>query len=467
MLYPSEEALSTEAGSRLATLSDHTELGSGFAIAMRDLELRGAGDLLGDEQSGHVAAIGFELYVSLLDDAVEQLRAERRGRARTRRPCGSTSTSTPTCRPTTSRSRRRRSTSTAASPGARRAGRPARAARRAARPLRAGARAGREPVRAPARADRARRRRGAHRRGPRRTALDHPARARRGDRRPAARANPRGDVRAAHKTLSLRVPDEPQRRLAAVLGLTEALTPRWPTSRSPPRLELSQPLGAGRYAARFVSPQGKRASRTPLLRAARARRARPPQAGGAGLVRALRRRIADRRRRRPGPRRAERPRGRHRGDRGRAGRHDHERGLRPLPRADRRPPGPARGAAPRRPAVRAARRRRRLRPDALALGARRGRGARDRGHRSRDRRGARAPSSTSSSAPRAGVREVPRPIRLHAGGGATSASRCSWSPTGSSRRSCRRSRRSPRTSSARTTTRTSPSSSSPRRATSA
>src|SRR3712207_1428946 len=75
LLYPSEEALSREAGQRLATLSDHTELGSGFAIAMRDLELRGAGDLLGDEQSGHVAAIGFELYVSLLEEAVEALRA--------------------------------------------------------------------------------------------------------------------------------------------------------------------------------------------------------------------------------------------------------------------------------------------------------------------------------------------------------------------------------------------------------
>jgi transcription-repair coupling factor (superfamily II helicase) len=74
LLYPSEAALTPEAGSRLATLSDHTELGSGFAIAMRDLELRGAGDLLGDEQSGHVAAVGFELYVSLLDDAVEALR---------------------------------------------------------------------------------------------------------------------------------------------------------------------------------------------------------------------------------------------------------------------------------------------------------------------------------------------------------------------------------------------------------
>src|SRR4051812_21877205 len=75
MLYPSEEALSAEAGARLATLADHTELGSGFRIAMRDLELRGAGDLLGDEQSGHVAAVGFELYVALLDDAVESLRA--------------------------------------------------------------------------------------------------------------------------------------------------------------------------------------------------------------------------------------------------------------------------------------------------------------------------------------------------------------------------------------------------------
>ena len=75
LLYPSEEALSSEAAARLATLSDHTELGSGFAIAMRDLELRGAGDLLGEEQSGHVAAVGFELYVSLLDDAVQELRA--------------------------------------------------------------------------------------------------------------------------------------------------------------------------------------------------------------------------------------------------------------------------------------------------------------------------------------------------------------------------------------------------------
>jgi transcription-repair coupling factor (superfamily II helicase) len=78
LLYPSAAGLSPEASARLATLSDHTELGSGFAIAMRDLELRGAGDLLGDEQSGHVAAVGFELYMSMLDEAVAALR-EREG----------------------------------------------------------------------------------------------------------------------------------------------------------------------------------------------------------------------------------------------------------------------------------------------------------------------------------------------------------------------------------------------------
>ncbi|MEO8092546.1 MAG: transcription-repair coupling factor [bacterium] len=76
MLYPSAEGLAPDAAARLATLSDHTELGSGFAIAMRDLELRGAGDLLGDEQSGHVAAVGFELYVGLLDEAVAEVQAE-------------------------------------------------------------------------------------------------------------------------------------------------------------------------------------------------------------------------------------------------------------------------------------------------------------------------------------------------------------------------------------------------------
>jgi transcription-repair coupling factor (superfamily II helicase) len=73
LFYPSAAALTEDASQRLSTLSDYTELGSGFKIAMRDLEIRGAGNLLGDEQSGHVAAIGFELYVSMLDEAVALL----------------------------------------------------------------------------------------------------------------------------------------------------------------------------------------------------------------------------------------------------------------------------------------------------------------------------------------------------------------------------------------------------------
>ncbi len=73
LLYPSEESLTQEASTRLATLADHTELGSGFRIAMRDLDIRGAGNLLGDEQSGHVAAVGFELYCQLIDEAVAEM----------------------------------------------------------------------------------------------------------------------------------------------------------------------------------------------------------------------------------------------------------------------------------------------------------------------------------------------------------------------------------------------------------
>jgi transcription-repair coupling factor (superfamily II helicase) len=70
LLYDSAAALTVEAAQRLSALSDYTELGAGFKIAMRDLEIRGAGNLLGDEQSGHVAALGFELYMQMLDEAV-------------------------------------------------------------------------------------------------------------------------------------------------------------------------------------------------------------------------------------------------------------------------------------------------------------------------------------------------------------------------------------------------------------
>jgi len=81
LLYDSAEALTPEAAQRLSALSDYTELGAGFRIAMRDLEIRGAGNLLGDEQSGHVAALGFELYMQMLDDAVHAAEAadEARG----------------------------------------------------------------------------------------------------------------------------------------------------------------------------------------------------------------------------------------------------------------------------------------------------------------------------------------------------------------------------------------------------
>ena len=157
LLYPSAAALTEEAANRLSALSDYTELGSGFKIAMRDLELRGAGNLLGDEQSGHVAALGFELYMQMLDEAVrgmggdgtveedeltepvrldvnvdayvpDRLHPLRAGQGRG---------------PPADRGR----------PRGRRAGR---AARRAGRPLRPAARAAREPDHAPAGAHQAR-----------------------------------------------------------------------------------------------------------------------------------------------------------------------------------------------------------------------------------------------------------------------------------------------------------------------
>jgi transcription-repair coupling factor (superfamily II helicase) len=82
LFYPDSSELTPEARARLSTLADHTELGAGFQIAMRDLEIRGAGDLLGPEQSGHVAALGFELYVDMLDEAVAELTGRQRAAAR-------------------------------------------------------------------------------------------------------------------------------------------------------------------------------------------------------------------------------------------------------------------------------------------------------------------------------------------------------------------------------------------------
>jgi len=78
LLYDSAAGLTPDGAQRLAALSDFTELGAGFQVAMRDLELRGAGNLLGDEQSGHVAALGFELYMQMLDEALRAAEGEDR-----------------------------------------------------------------------------------------------------------------------------------------------------------------------------------------------------------------------------------------------------------------------------------------------------------------------------------------------------------------------------------------------------
>ena len=73
LFYPREKALSEVAMKRLSVISDFTELGSGFKIAMKDMEIRGAGNLLGREQSGNIYAVGFDLYLKMLDEAVRRL----------------------------------------------------------------------------------------------------------------------------------------------------------------------------------------------------------------------------------------------------------------------------------------------------------------------------------------------------------------------------------------------------------
>ncbi|MAS53975.1 MAG: transcription-repair coupling factor [Pimelobacter sp.] len=73
-LYPPEKPLTETAHERLATLAQHSDLGGGMAIAMKDLEIRGAGNLLGGEQSGHIADVGFDLYVRLVGEAVAEFK---------------------------------------------------------------------------------------------------------------------------------------------------------------------------------------------------------------------------------------------------------------------------------------------------------------------------------------------------------------------------------------------------------
>ena len=75
-LYPPEKPLTETAYDRLATIAQRTELGAGMAVAMKDLEIRGAGNLLGGEQSGHIGGVGFDLYVRLVGEAVAEFRGQ-------------------------------------------------------------------------------------------------------------------------------------------------------------------------------------------------------------------------------------------------------------------------------------------------------------------------------------------------------------------------------------------------------
>jgi transcription-repair coupling factor (superfamily II helicase) len=75
-LYPADKPLTETAHERLATLAQHSDLGGGMAIAMKDLEIRGAGNLLGGEQSGHIADVGFDLYVRLVGEAVAEFKGD-------------------------------------------------------------------------------------------------------------------------------------------------------------------------------------------------------------------------------------------------------------------------------------------------------------------------------------------------------------------------------------------------------
>ena len=75
-LYPPERALTETAHDRLATVAQHTEVGAGMYVALKDLEIRGAGNLLGGEQSGHIAGVGFDLYVRMIGEAVNELKGD-------------------------------------------------------------------------------------------------------------------------------------------------------------------------------------------------------------------------------------------------------------------------------------------------------------------------------------------------------------------------------------------------------
>ncbi|MDG2132565.1 MAG: helicase-related protein, partial [Phycisphaerales bacterium] len=78
LLLPEERRMTEDALRRLKAIEDYSMLGAGFRIAMRDLEIRGAGNLLGAEQSGHIASVGYDMYCRMLEDAVRDIKQDRR-----------------------------------------------------------------------------------------------------------------------------------------------------------------------------------------------------------------------------------------------------------------------------------------------------------------------------------------------------------------------------------------------------
>src|SRR5207244_928132 len=74
LLVDGERGVTATAARRLKAIEEFTELGAGFKIALRDLEIRGAGNILGNQQSGHIAAVGYEMYCQLLENAVRRLK---------------------------------------------------------------------------------------------------------------------------------------------------------------------------------------------------------------------------------------------------------------------------------------------------------------------------------------------------------------------------------------------------------
>ena len=109
LFHPVDRVLTEQAYERLRTIGDHTELGSGFKIALRDLQIRGAGNLLGRDQSGHIAAVGYDLYVQMVSEAVSELKGEPRpqpDRTVHRPPRRRPPARRPTCLPRTCGSRR-------------------------------------------------------------------------------------------------------------------------------------------------------------------------------------------------------------------------------------------------------------------------------------------------------------------------------------------------------------------------